>query len=136
MLQNMFYTRIKGSRQIGNYLAAHVRQIGNYLVGHVPPNRKLFGGTVPPNSLPHFKYLEILIRIFRIHITHSLGTAIIERATRIYVYVFIIFGCVRDISKNGGGKGLNGRGLTHNLSINWDMMELLEICQNKYMLLI
>ena len=33
----MIYKRIKGSRQIGNYLA-----------GHVPPNRKLFGGTVPP----------------------------------------------------------------------------------------
>ena len=37
----MIYKRIKGSRQIGNYLA-----------GHVPPNRKLFGRTVPPNSLP------------------------------------------------------------------------------------
>ena len=41
MSSNMVYTRIIGSRQIGNYLA-----------GHVPPNRKLFGGTVPPNSLP------------------------------------------------------------------------------------
>ena len=40
MSQNMVYTRIIGSGQIGNYLA-----------GHVPPNRKLFGGTVPPNSL-------------------------------------------------------------------------------------
>ena len=42
MSPNMVYTRIIGSRQIGNYLA-----------GHVPPNRKLFGGTVPPNSLPN-----------------------------------------------------------------------------------
>ena len=36
MSPNMVYTRIIGSRQIGNYLA-----------GHVPPNRKLFGGTCP-----------------------------------------------------------------------------------------
>ena len=41
----MIYKRIKGSRQIGNYLA-----------GHVPPNRKLFGRTVPPNSLPPFRF--------------------------------------------------------------------------------
>ena len=59
----MIYKRIKGSRQIGNYLAGHVPQIGNYLAGHVLPNRKLFGGTVPPNSLP----LKLLLIKYRQH---------------------------------------------------------------------
>ena len=59
----MVYKRIKGSHQIGNYLAGHVppnRKLFGETVppnrklfgGTVPPNRKLFGRTVPPNSLP------------------------------------------------------------------------------------
>ena len=54
MSPNMVYTRIIGSRQIGNYLAGHVPPNRKLFGGTVPPNRKLFGGTVPPNSLPLF----------------------------------------------------------------------------------
>ena len=52
MSPNMVYTRIIGSRQIGNYLARHVPPNRKLFGETVPPNRKLFGGTVTPNSLP------------------------------------------------------------------------------------
>ena len=77
----MSYKRIKGSRQIRNYLAGHVppnrklfcgtvppnrKLFGGTVLpnrklfgGTVPPNRKLFGGTVPPNSLPQKKLLMV-----------------------------------------------------------------------------
>ena len=61
----MVYTRIIGSRQIGNYLEGHVPPNRNLFGGTVPPNRKLFGVTVPPNSLPLLgKELNISIIIF------------------------------------------------------------------------
>ena len=65
----MIYKKIKGSRQIGNYLA-----------GHVPPNRKLFGGTVPPNSLPHKKIKHPILSNHFLNCFHFFTPAIHKRA--------------------------------------------------------
>ena len=48
----MIYKRIKGFRQIGNYLAGIVPSNRKLFGGTVPTNRKLYGRTVPPNSFP------------------------------------------------------------------------------------
>ena len=76
----MIYKRIKGSRQIGNYLADHVPPNRKLFGGTVPPNRKLFGGTVPPNCLPHKKIKHAILSNHFLNCFHFFTPAIHKRA--------------------------------------------------------